>query len=93
MIATQTCSLIILGSKVNVSKESQLPLRIGEGLMESSADARNIGVVFFNETMYLEHHIKMICKSAWSMLRQVGLMRKYLHDTPAERLIHMFMFF
>ena len=77
-ICFNPCKVVVLfiSSKCNLSKEPQLPLRIGEELTEPSPDYRNIGVTF-DDTISMDHHVNMICKCAWTMLRQVGLVKKH----------------
>lgn len=62
---------------------------MGEEKIAHSADARHIGVIF-DKTMSMEQHINMICKTAWLMLRHIGLIRKFLNNASPERLSHAF---
>jgi hypothetical protein len=81
--------VIYIGSKYSLKKEPQMPLKIGNELIEPTAVARNVGAMM-DECMSMQTQISQLCKSAWLQLRQIGLIRKHLDETSTERIIHAF---
>jgi hypothetical protein len=81
--------VIYIGSKYSLKKEPQMPLKIGNELIEPTAVARNVGAMM-DECMSMQTQISQLCKSAWLQLRQIGLIRKHLDATSTERIIHAF---
>jgi hypothetical protein len=80
---------MILGSKHNLSKLTNIKLNIGGHSVYPSESARNIGVIF-NSTMSMEHHVISVCKSANFHLRNISKIRHLLDEKTAEQLVHSF---
>jgi len=64
-------------------------LTVGCSVVQSSASARNLGVVFDNGLMF-EKHISAICKLAFYHLRRIAKIRSYLSEESTIALIHAF---
>ena len=64
-------------------------LTIGCSVVQSSASARNLGVVFDNGLTF-EKHISAICKLAFYHLRRIAKIRSYLSEESTIALIHAF---
>jgi len=54
-----------------------------------SNEVRNIGV-WFDETLNMEKHISITCKSAFYHLRNIASIRKFISSKDCETLIHAF---
>jgi hypothetical protein len=80
---------VILGSKHNLSKLTNVKLNIGGHTVHPSESARNIGVIF-NSTMSMEHHVISLCKSANFHLRNISKIRHLLDEKTTEQLVHSF---
>jgi len=62
---------------------------IGQHTVNTSKEARNLGVVF-DQHLSMSNHVNNICCSASIALRHIGRIRKYLDNSSTERLIHAF---
>ena len=78
VISSQYCPRPLLSS-----------ITIGCSVLQSSASARNLGVVFDNGLMF-EKHISAICKLAFHHLRRIAKIRSYLSEESTIALIHAF---
>ncbi len=61
----------------------------GNDHIESSASAKNIGVIFDN-FLLLDKQVTHICKAAFSHIRNIAKIRKYISFDHCEILIHAF---
>ena len=64
-------------------------ISFGGSVVQASPSARNLGVVFDNESS-LEKHISAICKSAFFHLRRIAKIRSYLTEEATIALFHAF---
>ena len=80
---------LIISSKRNQNKIVNHQMLIGTATVTSSANARNLGVIFDN-TMCMESHVKKICQSAFYHIRNINSIRKILNEKSASILIHAF---
>ena len=64
-------------------------ITIGDYSIPVSDQARNLGSIF-DKHLTMSSHINNICRSGSLALRNVGRVRKYLHQTNTERLVHAF---
>ena len=64
-------------------------IAIGEELVSASSSARNLGVLFDSQ-LSMETHISIICRSAYSHLRNINRIRKSLSQSDTEKLVHAF---
>ena len=54
-------------------------LKVGDAVISSSAQCRNLGVIF-DSKLDMKKHVAMVCRSALFQLRKIGTIRKYLSD-------------
>ena len=75
------------------SKHRPMPplqsVKVGDVLVKSTDDARNIGVIF-DTTMNLEKHINDICRISFYHIRNISRIRRYLSFESAKTLVHAF---
>ena len=64
-------------------------ISFGGSVAQASPSARNLGVVFDNESS-LDKHISAICKSAFFHLRTIAKIRSYLTEEATIALVHAF---
>ena len=64
-------------------------ISFGGSIVQASPSARNLGVVFDNESS-LDKHISAICKSAFFHLRRIAKIRSYLTEEATIALVHAF---
>ena len=57
--------------------------------MSPNDSVRNIGVIF-DSNMSMKDQVSNMCRNAWFHLRQIGLIRSYLDDASAAKIIHSF---
>ena len=61
----------------------------GDSLIRIKTEARDLGAIV-DENLSLKSHVNSICKTAYIALRNIGMIRKYLDQSTAERLVHAF---
>ena len=64
-------------------------LKVGDAVISSSAQCRNLGVIF-DSKLDMKKHVAMVCRSALFQLRKIGTIRKYLSDDSCATLVHSF---
>ena len=64
-------------------------MKVGDVVISSSAQCRNLGVIF-DSKMDMKKHVAMVYGSALFQLRKIGTIRKYLSDDPCATLVHSF---
>ena len=79
--------LLIFTSKYNQSKIQTRRLNIGESIIEPSATARNLGIIFDN-TMSMDSHVHKLCQSAYFHIRNINSIRRSLSDESAATIVH-----
>ena len=86
---TDKTEFLVIGSD-NLSV-SQLPsfTTIGGSVIQPSHYARNIGVIFDNK-LNMERQVSAICKSAFSHIRNISRIRKFLSVNSTKALVHAF---
>ena len=80
----QKTEFLLFGSRQQLSKVSLPFITIGDSQITPSSQARNLGVIF-DSTMTLKPHISNI------VVRNISRIRKYLNQSAAEQIIHMYM--
>ena len=89
--------------KLNESKTDFIPLRrkrhdadptldhilIGNSTVEHSSKIRNLGV-YLDQELNMQSHISSVCKSAYSHLKNIARIRKYLSESATQSLVHAF---
>ena len=78
-----------MSSPTYLDKFNHLALQIGNIIVQSAQNVKNLGVIFDN-CLNLKKQTMSISKSAYFQLRRIGSIRKYLNDNAATKLIHAF---
>ena len=68
---------IPLGSKSFLNNVNSFSLQIGSHTVHTTTHAWNIGAIMDN-TMHMQLQINNTCKGAWSLLRKIEIIKKYL---------------
>ena len=64
-------------------------IRIGEEVIKSSKQARNLGVGF-DRCLDFKEHVKITCKSAFFRIHSVAKIRRYLSQSSTETIVHAY---
>ena len=80
--------LLVIGSKHRPCPSLD-GILVGDCRVHPADTARNIGVVF-DQTLSLDKHVKLICKSALFHLRDIVKVREYLTVEGTKALAHDF---
>ena len=80
---------IIIGTPQQLSKLSNINLKIGSATIYSSSSVNNLGVIF-DQNLNMKSHINSISKSAYYQLSRIRQLRRYLDTKVAESLVHAF---
>ena len=81
--------VVLLGSKSFLKANDTISLQIGDHTVNATPHARNIGAIMDN-TMNMQLQVNQTCKSAWYALRKIAMIRQYLSQEIAAKLIHAF---
>ena len=81
--------VLFSGKKSLLSKAGDISITIGDSVVTSTTQARNIGMVMDN-VLNLKNHVNSICKGAWFHLWNTGLIRQCIDQHICEQLIHAF---
>ena len=81
--------LLVIGTRKQCAKLSNLFVNIGNSTIEPNEKARNLGVVF-DANLPLKSPVNSLCSSARYYLHNIRLARKYLTQEAAEKAIHAF---
>ena len=81
--------VVFIARKSLVSKVGTVSVEIGDSVINSTTQARNIGLIMDN-VLNLKAHINSICKGAWYHLRNISTIKQYLNKETCEKLIHAF---
>ena len=79
--------MVHLSSKFISRALLDVTISVGNTPIIPSKEARNLGCIF-DEHLTMKSHVKKVCSSAMSALRQIGKIRGYLDETNTKRLIH-----
>ena len=79
--------IVHLSSKFISRALLDVTISVGNTPIIPSKEARNLGTIF-DEHLTMKSHVKEVCSSAMSALRQIGKIRTYLDETNTKRLIH-----
>uniref|UniRef100_A0AAR2K341 Reverse transcriptase domain-containing protein n=1 Tax=Pygocentrus nattereri TaxID=42514 RepID=A0AAR2K341_PYGNA len=80
---------ILISSPATARKLSNLAFSIPGFVVSSSAQVRNLGVIF-DTTLSFEPHIKNVCKTAFFHLKNISRIRPFLSSAAAEIITHAF---
>ena len=86
-VMTLSSSIVHLSSKFISRALLDVTISVGNTPIIPSKEARNLGSIF-DEHLTIKSHVKKVCSSAMSALRQIGKIRAYLDETNTKRLIY-----
>ena len=69
--------------------ESLQAVKIGDSVVDTCSNARNLGVVF-DDHLTFEAHISNILRTGWACVYKLGKIRRYLNKSCSEKLVHAF---
>ena len=69
------------------NSHGDVQIKVGDCYIPPSDTARNLGVIF-DSTFNQEAHINSICKKAYSQIRAIGRIRKYLDVSTTKKLVN-----
>ena len=87
MINDTKTEFLIITSTILKKMYDDIQLKVGNNIISSTANARNLGVIF-DKCMDLDSHIGNVCKTTYFQLRNIGSIRNVLSDDACAQLIH-----
>ena len=81
--------LLMIGTRKQCAKLSNLFVNIGNGTIKPSEQGRNL-IVVFDANLSLKSHINSLCSSARYYLHNICLARRYPTQEAAEKANHAF---
>jgi hypothetical protein len=89
MLNDSKTEVVLLGTKQQLSKLSDLALSVGNANIKPVTKVRNLGVIFDNN-MSMENHVNNICKTSYFYIRLLGKLRKLLDKETGAMITHAF---
>ena len=89
MLNDSKTEVIMIGTKQQLTKFSDLEISVGNAIIKPCTKVRNLGVIFDNN-MTMEAHVNNICKSSYFYIRLLGKLRKFLDKETGAMLTHAF---
>ncbi len=80
---------MLLGTKYWISKLKLKNVRVGQTVIESTDNTKNLGIIFDTE-MNLHKHINYVCKRGYYHVRDLFELRKFLSETDTKTAAHAF---
>ena len=81
--------VILLGTKQQLSKLSNLEISVGGANIKSCSKVRNLGVIFDNN-MTMQDYVNNVCKTSYFYIRLLGKLRKFFEKETAAMITHAF---
>jgi hypothetical protein len=81
--------VILLGTKQQLSKLSDLEISVGNANIKPCTRVKNLGVIFDNN-MSMENHVNNICKTSYFYIHLLGKLRKFLDKETGAMITHAF---
>ena len=81
--------VIIAGTRAQLQKSNIATLEVGSSKIEVKNSVKNIGV-YIDAELTMKHHVNHISSVAWSYLRNLFRIRKYLTTSACVTLVHAF---
>ena len=78
-----------MSSRFRPSAPTPTLITVGDALVHSSSEVRNLGAVF-DEHMTMRPHVKKICRTATAAIHKIGRIRNQLDKQTTVKLIHAF---
>ena len=85
----QKPDVVVFGNKHKLPLMKDIRITIGGSTMNSSSQARNIGVIF-DSTLSMTNHISTICRTAYMHLHNISRIRRYITPEATKSLVHAF---
>ena len=82
--------LLYLQSRFKKTLEQPTPMTIGNDTVPFSRSVRNLGFMF-DEFMQMNSQISHMSKAAYTVIRKISHLRKYLDGPTTEKLVHAFL--
>ena len=89
LLYDEMTEFLLIGTREQLSKVAQLPLRVGTMDIEPRNCIRNLGA-WFDSMLSMETHINKVCSSGFYYLHNLRRIRKYLSQDCLVTLIHAF---
>ena len=89
LINDSKTEFLIIGSRQQLSKVNISCVRVGDSLISSAKNARNLGA-WFDSSMSMEVHISKTCGKAFRGLYNIRQIRKFLTPDSTKTLVHAF---
>ena len=89
MLNDSKTEVVLLGTKQQLSKFSNLEISVGNANIKPCTKVRNLGVIFDNN-MTMEDHVNNICKTSYFYIRLLGKLRKFLDKETGAMITHAF---
>jgi len=89
MLNDSKTEVVLLGTKQQLSKLSNLEISVGNANIKPCTKVRNLGVIFDNN-MTMEDHVNNICKTSYFYIRLLGKLRKFLDKETGAMITHAF---
>jgi hypothetical protein len=89
MLNDSKTEVVLLGTKQQLSKLSDLAISVGNVNIKPVTKVRNLGVIFDNN-MSMENHVNNICKTSYFYIRLLGKLRKFLDKETGAMIMHAF---
>src|SRR5277367_1348413 len=81
--------VILLGTKQQLSKLSNLEISVGGANIKSCSKVKNLGIVFDNN-MTMQDYVNNVCKTSYFYIRPFGKPRKFFEKETAAMITHAF---
>ncbi len=89
MLNDSKTEVVLLGTKQQLCKLSNLEISVGNANIKPCTKVRNLGVIFDNN-MTMEDHVNNICKTSYFYIRLLGKLRKFLDKETGAMITHAF---
>ena len=82
--------LLYVRSRFKESTDQPTSMEIGDNTVYFSKSVRNLGIMF-DEHMCMDVQIAHMAKGAYSAIRKISHLRKFLNTSATEKLVHAFL--
>src|SRR3977135_128017 len=89
MLNDSKTEVVLLGTKQQLSKLSNLEISVGNANIKPCTKIRNLGIIF-DSNMTMEDHVNNICKTSYFYIRLLGKLRKFLDKEIGAMITHAF---
>src|SRR5271163_1466797 len=89
MLNDSKTEVILLGTKQQLSKLSNLQILVGSAKIKSCDKVRNLGVIFDNN-MTMHDYVNNICKTSYFYIHLLGKLEKFFDKNTAAMVTHAF---